>query len=195
MLSTKRIEILTSLSLEKQLAYGVLCCERAYLEVFKVFPKGMEQSPIFKEAIDKLWAYLSNGTKLKKEELKIIDLEIFKYVKDELDLEPRELRILPHPIVTSLARSINLTINIILTNSETAKLSSSCVGNVRHIIGQIYEDLDNTREMSLKELEWLTKALYLIAESDEVPPNYEWFLERNPDYERRKIYKDFRDIE
>jgi hypothetical protein len=193
----ERIKYLGKLSFEKQFVVAVMSAERAYQEVIRVFPKGLKQRPFFRKSVDLLWKHVEGKTLITKEDVKELDDKIFLYVKDELDFEPGEAGIVHHTVITSLARNINLSLAMItdLAGEESGNISANVVEKTRHIFGTIYETPDEERLMGVKEKEWLTKSIYLVAESEEIPTNYEWFMERNPDYERGKIYKQFEDVE
>lgn len=190
-----RIDYIENLPFEKQLLIAVISAERAYRETVKVFPVGLGNRPVFRKALDTLWKYVKDKESVTAEELKEIDLEIFKYVKDEFDYKAGEWVILYHTIITSLARSLNLTIGMIRRGEETGQSSANVTEKEAHIFDVIYEDPQDSGKEYDKEIEWITKAMYLIAETGEIHANYDWFLEKIPEYERGRIYKDFKDIE
>lgn len=94
-----------------------------------------------------------------------------------------------------MARNLNLTISMIRHPEKTGQTSGNVTENEAHIFDVIYEDPQDSGEVYDKEIEWITKALYLIAETEEIPANYEWFLDIIPEYERGRIYKNFIDLE
>jgi hypothetical protein len=191
----ERIDFIEKMPFEKQLVVAVMSSERTYQEIVKIFPNGLKQRPFFRKSIDILWAYLQKQSTISDDELKILDLEVFRYVKDEFDYKEGEWIILYHSIITSLARNLNLTIGMIRRGEETGESSANVVEGTRHVFGTIYETPNGERIIGIKEKEWLTKAIYLVVETNEIPTNYEWFIERIPEYERGKIYKNFKDID
>jgi hypothetical protein len=191
----ERIEYIESLPFEKQLLIAVMSSERAYRETLKVFPKGLANRPIFRQALDALWKFVNAQESVTEAVLKSIDLEIFKYVKDEFDYKADEWFVSYHTIIKSLARSLNLTIGMIRRGAETGESSGNVTEKAAHIFDVIYEDRQDSGEAYDKEIEWLTKATYLIAETEEIAPHYDWFLQKIPDYERGKIDKEFQDFE
>lgn len=192
----ERINYIGKLSFEKQFVIAIMSAERAYQEVIKVFPKSTGKRPVFRKGIDILWKYVQEKDSVSKQEIEEIDKEIFNYVEDELDMAPGEAGIIYHTIVTALARSINLSLGMITLGigKKSGRTSANVVQKEMHIFDTIYENPEDTEKAYKTETEWVTKAIYLVAENEEIPTDYSWFLERNPDYEREKIYKKFDDI-
>lgn len=193
----ERIKFLGSLSFEKQFIIAVISVERSYREIVKVFPKWLEKKTIFKEALDLLWNCVRDKDLVNIKEIERINDELMNYVHDEVSLEPGEKAHVYNPIVTELARCINLSLAMITRGlgEKSGRTSANIAEGTRFIIATIYETLDGNREIGIKEKAWLAKTVYLVCESEEIPKYYEWFLEKNPDYERGKIYKNFRDVE
>lgn len=183
----ERIKFIEKLSFEKQLLFAVLCAERCYREIIKVFPNFVTKETSFQESLICLWKRLNKEDTLGKEAWQFLYGKIHKYFeqekKDSFDLALMET-----------ARAIYFALGMLVWAKDVEKTSASNAEKTRKVISEIYDEEDS-REYSLKELEWLTRALHLISESEKTPTNYEWFLEKNSDYERGKIHKIFKDIE
>jgi hypothetical protein len=72
--------------------------------------------------INALWKYVNAQESVTEPVLESIDLEIFKYVKDEFDYKADEWFVSYHTIITSLARSLNLTIGMIRRGARQTKM-------------------------------------------------------------------------
>ena len=189
-LETKKL--LEKLPFERQLLFAVLSSERAFREVNKFFPNFLKNKTKFSEILDELWKYLANKSNLTKEDWRKYGLEIEEFFKNNSNYGNQ----------TSLLETSNalkLTMGMIIWGNDSYKDAAGCSLKSGKFISEFYDDrkangLDGIK-WYLKEIEIITKALYLIAESEEIPTSYQWFLERIPDYERGTIYKKFKDIE
>jgi hypothetical protein len=183
----ERIQFIEKLSFKKQLVLALLCAERSYKEITKVFPTFVKTETSFQESLTKLWEEVNDKSVSSKENWQNLYRKIYVYFEEE-EKDSFDLALL------ETSRVIYFVLGMLAWGEEVVNTSANCVEKTRKIMSEIY-DKDNSREYSMKELEWLTKALYLIAESQELPTSYEWFLERIPDYERVTIHKQFSDIE
>lgn len=181
----ERVNFIEKLPFEKQLVFATLCSERCYREIIKVFPNFVSKETDFEEILNQLWSFLKQNSSMSKEQWQEKSSKIFTCFEESND--SFDLALL------ETSRVIDMTLGMIIWGYDNEKTSASCLEKSRKVIGEIYDE-ENSREYSFKELEWLTKALYLIAESEKVPTNYEWFLEKNPDYKRDKFSKTFKDI-
>jgi hypothetical protein len=182
MLLMDRIEFLYKLEEKKQLLFALICAERGYKELVKASLVPNENNS-FTETISELWDYMKNPNDYTLEHWKTI----FEYYHDNYESKPSEFQF----VFLEMVRVVNFVLSMIIWGNDTHKISAGTAEKVRKIISLIYDD--DSREFSMKELEWLTKALHLIAESGEFPASYQWFLDRIPDYIRGTVHRKFND--
>ena len=104
----ERIEFIKELAVDKQLAFAVLCCERAYRELFKANSQLLDIAEDFRYILDELWKYLAKNSHLTNNDWERLFLKLHEQF-ESINEESIDFGLL------ELARAINLlTIRAIL---------------------------------------------------------------------------------